>query len=156
MITSNATPLAIMRDLADKLNKRFAGNSGINGSRQAFDANGMPLLFLSHNGNEAEGQSVILIRIEQIDAVSKDIFGNSLNAYAPHLLQFAYEKNSAGAPIPSAHDLDTAKFESIKTGVKYELVEIANGSAVTEANLNTAAASPVVDLDELYWPTKLV
>jgi hypothetical protein len=61
--------------------------------------------------------------------------------------------SSAGAPLVSHVDLITCEFEAIKTGVRSQLKEIANGTAVTAANIPAAA---VADLDQLYWPTKLV
>lgn len=154
MPQSNAKAVALSRDLADKLAKRYAGSSTVNTVRQAFDANGWPMIFLSHNGTETAGNAVILIRIKGVDAVSKDIFGGSTTAYAPHTLEFAYELAAANKPTPTLADVVTADFEAIKTGVRYQLKEIANGTAVTETSIN--AKSPDADLDELYWPTKLV
>ena len=153
---STAKAVALVRDLADKLAKRFApGASGLNSLRQAFDANGWPMVFISHNANESEGQPVILIRIKNVDMVSKDVFGNSTVAYAPHTLELAYELTStANCPEVALADLAAAQFESIKTGVRYQEKAIANGTAVSEASIN--ASSPIADHDELYWPTKSV
>lgn len=151
---SAAKAQALVRDLADKLAKRYAGNSGLNSLRVANDSNGWPMIFISHDGNEAEGQPVVLIRIKNVDAVSKDIFGNQTYAYAPHTLELAYELAAANQPFPSLADLAAAEFESIKTGCRYQLKEIANGTAVSEASIN--AASPNADLEDLYWPTKSV
>lgn len=150
---STAKAQALSRDLADKLAKRFAGGASINSVRQANDANGWPLLFLS-NGSEAAGQPVILIRIKGQDMVSKDVFGGSTSSYAPHTLEFNYELTAANNPIPVDGDLWTAAFEAIKTGVRFQAKENANGTACTEANLATATV--VADLEELYWPTKSV
>lgn len=149
---STAKSQTLVRDVADKLNKRLANGAGINGSRQAFDANGWPMLFLSHNANEAEAQSVIVVRISAVDAVSKDIFGNSLTAFAPHILEVAYEKDAGGKPIPAQADLQTVLFETIKTGCRMQVKEIANATAVSEASMNAATAN--LDIEELYWPTK--
>ena len=153
MSKSTAKAEALLRDVADKLSKRFpASAAGINTVRLAKDANGWPMIFLSHNANEAEAQPVIALRCMAVDAVSKDVFGNALTAYAPHALEVAYELAAANDPIPTDADILTAEYEAIKTGVKIQLKEIANGSAVTEANMN--AASPSIELDDLYWPTK--
>ena len=159
MIYSNAKAIALIRDLGDKLSKRFANGSGINTVSQAFytDSNGAtwPYLLLTTGGTATEGSAVIYIEISGIDAVSKDVFGNELCAYAPHKMLFGYELGAAGnQTIPTHADIATAQFEAIKTGVSLNLIEIANGTAVTAANVN--AATPVVTLDELYWPTKLV
>lgn len=152
---STAKAIALARDLADKLAKRYAGGAGLNTVRQAFDANGWPMIFISNaSAGEGEGNAVVLIRIKNVDAVSKDVFGNQTFAYAPHTLELAYELAAANKPEPTLADLASAEFEAIKTGIRYQLKEIANGSAVTEANLN--AASVAADLEELYWPTKSV
>jgi len=148
---STAKAEALMRDVADKLAIRFKGGASINSVRQAKDANGWPMLFLS-NGNEAAGQPVIALRIQAADAVSKDVFGNALIAFAPHALEVSYELTAVNNPIPTDADLLTAEYEAIKTGVKIQLKELANGTAVTEAAMNAASAS--LELDELYWPAK--
>jgi hypothetical protein len=156
---STAKAAALARDLANKLQIRYANDPNINYVRQALDAAGWPEIFLSHGGVETEGNPVILIRIIGESAVSRDIFGNFTYCYAPHLLQFAYEMSAtANDPIPLIADIITAEFESIKTGVRFQLYQLANGTAVTEANLDTAvvAGGATADLDELYWPTKLV
>jgi hypothetical protein len=154
---STAKAIALVRDLANKLQIRYQGSASLNTVRQAFDANGWPMIFISVGGNEAEGQPVVLIRIIGENAVSTDIFGNSTYSYAPHLLQFAYELASANDPEPSLADIMVATFESVKTGVRFQLYEITHGTAVTEASLDAAvAAGANADLDELYWPTKLV
>ena len=151
---STAKAVALSRDLADKLSKRFAGSATIDTVRQASDANGWPMIFLSDGGVESAGNPVILIRIKNVDMVSKDIFGNATSAYAPHTLEFDYELTAANNPIPSDGDLFTAAFEAIKTGVRFQVKENANTVAVSEANL--ASASVAADLEELYWPTKSV
>lgn len=152
---STAKAIALARDLADKLSKRYAGSATINTVRQAFDSSGWPLIFCSVGANEAEGQPVILIRISNPDMVSKDVFGGATNAYAPHILEMGYELTAtSNKAFPSLADAAVAQSESIKTSCRYQLKEIANGSAVTAANL--AATSPAADIDDLYWPTKSV
>lgn len=155
---SNAKSEALLRDLSDKLTERFANSSGLNTVSSAFytDSNGgtWPYLLISHNGVVTESNPVVYIEISNVDMVSKDIFGNQTFSYAPHVMQFAYELSSGGAPIPAISDIATCQFESIKTGVRFQLKQIANGTAVTAASVNAAAAS--ADLDELNWPTKLV
>jgi hypothetical protein len=152
MIISNQKLQAIARDLGNRLALRLANGSGVNSIRYASDSQGGQLLFLSHGGNESEGQPVILIYLQQISMVSNDIFGNPELAYTPSLSQVAYELNSAGAPIPSQTDLLTVEFELIPFGIRQQLLQIANGTAVTQSS--AAAATPAIDLDNLYWPTK--
>lgn len=143
---------ALIRDVADKLKVRYAGSATIDTVRQARDAAGWPILFLSDAGSEVAGAAVIAIRIKAADAVSKDVFGNDLVAFAPHKLEIAYELTAANNPIPTDVDLLIANFETIKTGVAIQLKEIANGTAVTEASIN--AATVAIEIDDLYWPTK--
>lgn len=153
MSKSTAKAEALLRDVADKLSKRFAPSAaGINTVRSAKDSNGWPMVFLSHNANEAAGQPVIALRIQAVDAVSKDVFGNALTAYAPHALEVSYELTAADNAIPTDADILTAEYEAILTGVKIQLKELANGTAVTAANMDAATAS--IELDNLYWPTK--
>lgn len=152
MIISNQKVLDCARDLIDRLNVRLKNNAGLNTVREALDENGAPLIFISHNASEAEGQPVVLVRMQQVDAVSKDVFGNSLLAYTPSISSLSYELDTHGKPLPAEADLDQIKWELFAFGMRYQLIEIANGSAVTEANSN--ATSPSLDIDQLYWPTK--
>lgn len=153
MIVSPQKIQDIARDLESNLNVRFKNkSSGLNSVRLAYDSNGAPELFVSHGGNEAEGQPVALIYLQQISMVSNDIFGNAALAYCPSTSMLAYEKDANGKPLPVEADLDMLRWELFPFGMQYNLVEIANGTAVTAAN--ALAASPVVSLDSLYWPTK--
>lgn len=153
---STAKADALMRRLQDDLSKRYseAGGSALNTVRLARDAAGWPMLFASVDGNEAAGEPVIALRIRNVDMVSKDVFGGDTYAYAPHILELAYELGAVAGPIPAAADVAVASFESVKTGCRWQLKEIANATAVTEASID--AASPAADLEELYWPTKSV
>jgi len=143
---------ALLRDVADKLKIRYAGSATIDTVRQTRDAAGWPMLFLSDAGSEIAGAAVIAIRIKAVDAVSKDVFGNDLIAFAPHKCEIAYELTAANNPIPTDVDLLIAEFEAIKTGVAIQLKEIANGTAVSATSMDAKAVD--IELDELYWPTK--
>jgi hypothetical protein len=103
-----------------------------------------------------EGNPVVYIQLSNVDAVSKDIFGNPTYAYAPTLCMFAYELRSGAnaGPIPAHPDLANIQFEAQTMGCEWQLIELANGTAVTPANVN--AATPIVDIQPLYWPTKSV
>jgi hypothetical protein len=155
---SNAKAIRLVQDINDLLTVRLLNNAGLNTITSAFytDANGAawPYILISHNGNVAEGQPVVYIQISNVDAVSKDIFGNQTYAYAPHILQLGYELTAGGAPEPAIADLLTCEFEAIKSGVRLQVKQVANGTAVTSTSVNAAAAT--ADLDQLYWPTKLV
>lgn len=143
---------ALMRDVADKLKVRYAGSATIDTVRQTRDAQGWPMIFLSDGGVETAGAAVIALRIKAVDAVSKDVFGNDLVAFAPHKLEVAYELTATDNPIATDKDILVAEYEAIKTGVAIQLKEIANGTAVSATSMD--AATPAIELDELYWPTK--
>lgn len=144
---------ALIRDLKEKLELRTKGAAAgrVDTVREAKDSSGAPMLVLSRTANEAAGQPVILIRIKQIDAVSKDIFGNALNAYAPHLCELAYEIDGTEAE-PSRLDLLEVMFELAKLGIRVQVKQVADGTAVTAASADATAAAE--DLDWLHWPTK--
>lgn len=149
---STAKAEAILRDVADKLKVRFAGSATIDTVELAKDSAGWPMIICSDGGNKAAGQPVVALRMKAADAVSKDVFGNDLVAFAPHTLEVAYELAAANNPIPTDADILVAEFEAIKTGVKIALKELANGTAVTASAMD--AASAAVELEDLYWPTK--
>lgn len=151
---STAKATALVRDLADKLRVRMpAGSAGLDTVRLAFDSNGWPMIFLSHLANEAEAQPVILIRIRNVDMQSKDVFGGSTFAYAPHLLELCYELTATSTTYPTLADIEKARYEAQKLGCRYQEKQAPNGTAVNESALS---ATPIVDLEDLYWPTKSV
>jgi hypothetical protein len=147
--TSKATGMA--RDIADKMKMRFKGGAGINHVREALDANGWPMLFMS-NGSEAAGQPVIGLRIKNLDVGAKDIFGNSSLPFAPHTCEIAFELNGAGAPTPSTSDLSQVLAEAARYGMILQEKAIANATAVTEASMN--AASPSLTINDIDNPNK--
>lgn len=148
-LKSTAKAEALSRDLAERLALKIKANGAgrVNAVRQAKDANGWPMLFLSRNSNEAAGQPVIALRIQGEDAVSKDIFNQTIIAAAPHKMEFAYELS-----FPVRADIIEVMFEAARLGVKMQLKEIAATTAVTEASINAAAV--VEEHDNLYWPNK--
>lgn len=148
---STAKAEALIRDLGEKLAKRLAGSSTIDTVRSAKDSNGWPMLFLSDGGTETAGNPVIGIRISADDAVSKDIFGNSLVSFAPHSMEIAFELDGTEGE-PSRLDLAKVEWEAFKLGVKVKIKEIADATAVTAANMDAAAVA--AEIDDLFWPTK--
>lgn len=145
---------SLIRELKERLAFReVAGGSRYDTVRQDKDSQGYPILFLSHGGNEAAGQPVIAVRIKQIDAVSKDIFGSSMNAYAPHNAEIAYELDANSKPTPDAKDVASAMLELARDGLKIDIKEIAHNTAVTASAMD--AASPAQSYEnDLRWPTK--
>ena len=146
-IQSLAKAKASMRELKDRLAYRLAAAS-LDSIREANDANGNPMLFCSAASNEAAGQPVIAFRISQQSAVSKDILGNDLDAYTPHKLEMAWEEDSV-----SPAQVAIMALEAFKIGMKCDLKEIADGSAVSEANINAANVAAALEND-VRFPTK--
>jgi len=144
---------ATLRDLAEVLKRRVSGSASIDTVREARDSDGWPMLILSDGGAEAAGDAVIAIRMKAVDAVSKDVFGNDLVAFTPHSMEVAYELDANGKPTPANADVAEAIVEAAKKGVKIEIKEIANTTAVSAASMD--AASPVKEIEvQDEWPTK--
>lgn len=159
MLYSTDHAIGVARDLADALSLRLANNSGLNSVRQAQtsgsgDPAGYPMIFVSHNGNEAAGQPVVGIRIMNIDVGARDAFGNPTLPFAPSQLEFAYELAVSGAPIVSMHDFALCLFQCTRPGTIIVQEAIANGSAVNEANMNVALANPLQTLQDIDWGPK--
>lgn len=144
---------ALLRTLAEDLQLRIQGAAAgrVDTVREAKDAAGYPVLVLSDGGTETAGNPVIFIRVKQIDMVSKDVFGNDLFAYAPHVAELAYELDGTEAE-PSRLDVALVMFELAKLGVKIQIKEIADTTAVTATSVDAAAVAQ--ELDWLRWPTK--
>ena len=149
---STAKAQAQARETKEKLERRFKGSATIDTVRQANDAQGWPLLICSDAANEAAGQPVIAIRIKAQDAVSKDVFGNDLVAFAPHTIEVAYELDATEAE-PSRLDLAKVMQEVSKIGMKIDIKEIADGTAVSAASMDAAAVALSLEV-ETQWPTK--
>lgn len=160
LMYSIAKAQALVRDLSDRLGTRLAfSGTSVNSFTTGFsapDAAGAvwPYLIFSLNGNVAEGQPVAFIEFSNPNMVSRDVFGGQTDAYAPTIAQIGYELNTTGGTFVSHADLATITYETEKTGARIQIKELANGTAVTSANVN--AASPTADLEDLYWPTKSV
>lgn len=149
---STAKAQAQARELKEKLQFRFQGSASIDTVRQINDAAGFPILICSDGGNEAAGQPVIAIRIKAQDAVSKDVFGNDLMAFAPHTIELAYEKDTTEAE-PSRVDLIKVMAEVQKIGMKLLVKEIADGTAVSEASIDAADVAAALEY-EVSWVAK--
>lgn len=150
---STAKSVAQFRELKVKLQQRVKGSASIDTVAESLDANGWPMLKLSNGGAVAAGDEVILLRMKAEDAVSKDVFGNANLAFSPHAIELAYELDGAGKQTPSQLDLAKVLQEVCKCGIKLEVKEIANGTAVDEAAINAAAVAASLEF-EVMWPTK--
>lgn len=130
MAKSTAKAEALSRDLKERLERRGFTVA------ESKDANGWPKLTL--NTDEAS------IRIEAQDAISKDVFGNDLVAFAPHQLEYA-SRDDAMDTLTNAQILN----EVIKMGVSKLVVKThADTLATAEAATGTA-----IEFND-RWPTK--
>lgn len=100
------------------------------------DNEGWPKLTL--NTDEAS------LKIVAADAVSKDIFGNSLVAFAPHRIEFA---SRADAMTALKHA--QIQLEVIKCGIEKMVVK---SHATVLATAEAAAGDELVF--DIQWPTK--
>jgi hypothetical protein len=121
---------ALARGLKERL--QFRGYT----VAESRDANGWPKLTL--NTDEAS------LKIVAADAVSKDVFGNDLVAFAPHRIEFASRDNAM-----STLKVAQIQTEIVKCGIEKQNVK-------THATvLATAEAAAGTDVNfDLQWPTK--
>lgn len=118
MLYSTTHSQSVARDLADDFSMRFKNSAGLNIVRQANDANGWPMIFLSHSasnvapGNEAEGQPVIVLRLSNINTGSVDIFGNSTLPFTPTQCEIACELTAGIFTVSSANATAGAVYTS--------------------------------------------
>lgn len=130
MAKSLAKADALARGLKERL--EFRGYS----VAESRDAEGWPKLTL--NTDEAS------LKIVAADAVSKDIFGNSLVAFAPHRVEYA-----SRADAMSALKHAEIQTELVKCGIEKQVVK---SHADTLATAEAAAGTELVF--DVQWPTK--
>lgn len=121
---------ALARGLKERL--QFRGYT----VAESRDANGWPKLTL--NTNEAS------LKIVAADAVSKDVFGNDLVAFAPHRIEFASRADAMSALKHAQIQTEVVKCGIDKMNVKSDALSLA-----------TAEASAGTDIIfDIQWPTK--
>ena len=125
---STAKSEAVARDLKESLEKRgFAVEESViaKGRKLVIDA------------------TKISIRFEAKDAVSKDIFGNDLDAFTPHECKLAIDDGASSTEVAKVM-IDLAKYGfGLKIGEGADL-------AAAEAAADDAAE----EAHNLHWPTK--
>ena len=97
----------------------------------------------------AKGKKLVLnacisIRIEAKDAVSKDIFGNSVDSFAPHEVKLAIDN-----AVATHSQVAKAMMELGKQGVSLKI-----GEDATLAAAETAADSAEEQRHNMMWPTR--
>lgn len=83
------------------------------------------------------------IRIEAKDAVSKDIFGNSVDAFTPHEVKFSVKDTATAVEVAKAM-MDLGK---IGFGLK-----LGTGATIGAAEADSDAAEETAH--NVHWPTK--
>lgn len=125
---STAKSEAVARDLKEKLEKRgftVVESALAKGRKLAIDAD-------------------MSIRIEAQDAVSKDIFGNSLDAFTPHDVKFAVDN-----AVATHSEVAKVMIELGKIGFAIKI-----GEGATLGAAETAADSAEAEAYNVQWPTK--
>ncbi len=148
-LKSTAKSQATMRLLKDNLKMRLASTAGValNTVRESNDSEGWAMLFVSVAGNEAAEQPVIALRCRAIDAVSKDVFGNDMFAFTPHIIEIASD-----ATAVTVLQLKAVQHEADQMGMTLQLKTVTADAAVTAASMDTATVEATFDW--LRWPTK--
>ncbi len=131
MAKSTAKAESLIRDLKDRLELRGYTVA------ESKDSEGWPKLTL--NTDEAS------VRMEAVDAVSKDIFGNDNVAFAPHFIDFASRDDASGITVSRAEIMT----ELAKTGID---------KVIIKTHADTLATAEAADGDaiifDVRWPTK--
>ena len=125
---STAKAEAVVRDLKQALEKRgfsVVESQLAKGKKLAIDAD-------------------MSIRIEAKDAVSKDVFGNDLDAFTPHDCKFAIDN-----AVASHEDVAKVMIDLGKIGFAIKI-----GEAGTLGAAETAADSAEEQRHNQNWPTK--
>lgn len=121
---------ALARGLKERLQQRGYSVA------ESRDSNGWPKLTL--NTDEAS------LKIVAADAVSKDVFGNDLVAFAPHRVEYASRVDAMSA-LKHAQ----IQTELIKCGIEKQIVK---SHATSLASAEAAAGSEITF--DVQWPTK--
>ena len=95
-------------------------------------------------GTKLAIDSSMSIKIEAKDAVSKDIFGNSLDAFTPHEVKLAIDN-----AVATHTEVAKVMMELAKQGVALKI-----GEGATLAAAETAADSAEEQRHNMMWPTK--
>lgn len=128
---STAKAITLSNSLKEKL--QFRGFTVI----QSFDANGWPVLTL--NTDEAS------LTIISQDAISKDVFGNALVAFAPHTISFASRNDAMSTLKVSEIMLEIGRQGIDKTAIQVHATSLASAQA----------SAPVATLTaQVEWPSK--
>ena len=128
MAKSTAKAEALARELKDRL--EFRGFT----VAESKTAQGWPRLVIDTDQASIE--------MEAVDAVSKDIFGNDLKAFAPH--------NARLAAVTAQSKADLAKIQTELARAGLDKVLLSEGANLAAAE----AATPVEIPADTRWPTK--
>lgn len=123
----------ISATLADSLRARGFGSLTLT---EGFDTDGYP--YISIGAGAALGRNAIIKTTQQSNPLAKDAFGNTANAFGPHVIQLCYETNFAGTTdnVPdtlTASDLAGLYASIYPLGCAVQVYQTATGVAPTLA-----------------------
>jgi hypothetical protein len=128
---------AMARDLVDVWAKEVFSTLPI--ITQTADASGNPVITLSADTGPAFSEKVVVVLIKPyVTGTATDVFGNTANAYTPHVIQVCTEANYAStndtiADILTPVELLPVICEIAKKGCLTEWHVTANGTVPSEA-----------------------
>lgn len=85
------------------------------------------------------------IRIQAKDAVSKDVFGNDLDAFTPHVVKLAIDNDGGATHVQVAKVM----MELVKHGFALKI-----GEGASKAAAEAAADAAEEERHSAQWPTK--
>lgn len=98
----------ISKTLADTLRWRGLGSLGL---VETFDTDGYPLITIG--AGTPGGRNAVIKVTQQSNPLAKDAFGNTANAFGPHVIQLVSEANYAGATDNVADTLTASDIAKI-------------------------------------------
>lgn len=126
--------MQISRDLADVFAKQVAATLPV--LTTGFTSEGNPYISLSADSSPATTEKVVVIVVKPYaTGTAKDVFGNTANAYCPHVIQFCTEANYASTDDNIADTLTAVELLPI-------ISEIAKRGTYVEWHVTTRGTVP--------------
>jgi hypothetical protein len=118
------------------------------------DSLGNPVVTFSADSSPAAGEKVVVVQVRPfITGTATDVFGNTAQAYCPHIIALCTESNpsgGSGADVLSAADLLPFMMEIGRCGTIVEWHKTTNG-VVPSAAAIVAGTSLVASWKPLYF-----
>jgi hypothetical protein len=138
--TQKAMDLALF--LKDVISKQVYGTMPV--VTEGFTSEGNPYLSFSADTTPATTEKVVVVVVKPyVTGTAKDVFGNTANAYVPHVIQFCTEANltgSSGADTLTPTDLLPIICEIAKRGTFIEWHVTTRGTVPSAAAIVAGTA----------------